>query len=176
MKTRTIIDKINTAIKKFIASEKDILVRKLNERTLSNRLTDYLRPLFNDYNVESEYNGDMDKPNDRKALEIARNKIIEIGYKPNTKNNYKITPDIIIHIRNTNTQNLVVIEVKKDISPKNDKSFDLIKLQHLTINYEGNHYNYRIGIAIILGTGKKAGEMEIFYYQNGNRVEEQNLL
>ncbi len=167
-----ILANIDRAIYSLLENDRSILERGLNERILSNRLSDYLRPFFFDYDVDSEYNGDIEKPNDRKALDIARNRLIEIGYKPNVQNNYKLSPDIIIHKRGTNNDNLVVIEVKKDISPENDKKYDLIKLEHLTINYLGNHYNYKIGIAIILGTGAEAGNFTKKIYQDGTLLND----
>jgi len=47
------------------------------------------------------------------------------------------------------------------------KDFDLIKLEHLTIDYLGNHCNYKIGIAVIFGTRENAGEYEIKFFQEG---------
>ncbi len=115
----------------------------------------------------------MGKPNDRKALDIARNRIIKVGKKVNKDDNYECRPDIIVHKRKTNDYNLVVIEVKKDIHSQDEKDYDLIKLEHLTIDYLGNHYNYKLGVAIIIGTGKNAGNWEIKYFQEeirGKRI------
>lgn len=167
METTEILQRVEEAVEDLLINEKDILNRQLNERVLSNRLADYLRPLFEDFDVDAEYNGDIDKPNDRKALAIAKNRIEEIDYKPNKSSEYKLSPDIIIHERGTNENNLVVIEVKKDISPAKDKEYDLIKLEHLTINYSGNHYNYKLGIAIVLGTGVNTGQTHSTFFQNG---------
>lgn len=175
MDTEQILFFINQAIANLFESEKDILERGLNERILSSRFADYLRPLFNEFDVDPEYNGDIDKPNDRKALDIAKNRLTEIGYKPNQKNNYKLSPDIIIHKRGSNENNLVVIEVKKDSSPERDKDYDLIKLEHLTIDYLGNHYNYELGVAIIFGTGKNTGSSTKIFFQSGLPKTEQTL-
>ena len=176
MKTTDILSKIDKAVADLIKNEKRILARKLSERILSNHLADYLRPLFSGFNVDPEYNGDIDKPNDRKALEIAADRMKAIGYKPNAKNVYKLSPDIIIHKQETNEKNLVVIEVKKDVSPDKDKAYDLIKLEHLTIDYLGNHYNYKLGIAITFGTGKNSGSFTEVYFQKGIKIEDRNLL
>jgi hypothetical protein len=175
METQQILHKINQAIQTLIVSENNILSRTLNERNLSDHLAGYLRPLFNEYHVDSEYNGDMDKPNDRKALAIAKNRLLEIGFQPNLDDTYKLSPDIIIHQRGTNDHNLVVIEVKKDVSSQRNKEFDLIKLEHLTINYMGNHYNYKLGIALILSTGEDTGTSEMHFFQNGLPKTEQTL-
>ena len=134
-----------------------------------------MTPLFVTLNVDPEYNGDILKPNDRKALDIAKNRMISIGIEPNEVDNYQLTPDIIIHKRNTNDFNEVVIEIKKDTNSKKNKLFDLLKLEHLTIDYLGNHYNYKLGVAIIFGTKDNAGKYEITYFQNGIITARENL-
>lgn len=167
METYDIIENIELAISDLLSNDFDTLSRGLNELNISTHLAFYLKPYFVNYNVDPEYNGDIDKPNDRKALDIARNRLIEIGSEPNENDNYKLSPDIIIHQRRTNQSNLVVIEVKKDIHSQKLKDFDLIKLEHLTIDYLGNHYNYKIGIAVIFGTRENAGKYEIKFFQDG---------
>lgn len=170
-----ILDNIDSGINQLLKNEKDILKRGLNELNLSGHLTKYLSPLFEGFIVEQEYNGDKLKPNDRKALDIAKNRMEEIGIKPNKTNNYKFTPDIIIHTRNINENNLVVIEIKKDSNSRKKKEWDLIKLEHMTIGYLGNHYNYKLGIALIFGTKGNAGIYEIKYFQNGRLINRPNL-
>jgi hypothetical protein len=142
---------------------------------LNGHLTKYLTPLFEGFVVDPEYNGDKLKPNDRKALDIAKNRMKEIGIEPNDANNYQLTPDIIVHTRNVNENNLVVIEITKDSNSKQNKEFDLIKLEHLTIDYLDNHYNYKLGVALIFGTKGNAGKYDVKYFQNGIRTERKNL-
>src|SRR5690606_21894759 len=130
---------------------------------------------FTDYIVDPEYNGDKLKDNDRKALDIARDRMIEIGIEPNHVDSYQLTPDIIIHNRNINEDNLVVLEVKKDSNSKKNKEFDLLKLEHMTIDYMGNHYNYKLGVALIFGTKGNVGNYDIIYFQNGIMTQRENL-
>lgn len=170
-----ILAKLDEALSQLLINELDNLERGIKEPNISGYLTIYLKPLFDNYNVDPEYNGDIDKPNDRKALSIAKNRIDAIRKQINEGNNYKITPDIIVHKRKTNDFNLLVIEVKKDSSPKYEKEFDLIKLEHLTIDYSGNHYNYDLGVAIVFGTGDDAGKYKITYFQEGLPKERQDL-
>jgi len=175
MEINEILDKLDSSINELLKNEKDILTRGLNELNLNGHLVKYLTPLFMDYVVDPEYNGDKLKENDRKALDIARSKMKDIGIKPNEENNYQITPDIIIHTRNINEDNLVVIEVKKDSNSKKRKEFDLLKLEHMTIDYMGNHYNYKLGVALIFGTKKNVGLYNIKYFQNGIPSKRENL-
>ena len=167
METVDILVNLESAISMLITNEIDNLRRQLNELNISTHLAFYLKSTFVKYDVDPEYNGDMDKPNDRKALEIARNRIIEVGRVPNINNEYQLRPDIIIHKRRTNENNLLVIEVKKDTHTKNERDYDLIKLEHLTIDYSGNHYNYKLGVAIVFGTGENAGSYDLTFFQDG---------
>ena len=175
MEINEILENLDRAINLVLKNEYDILQRGLNELNLTGHLTKYLTPLFEELTVDPEYNGDKLKENDRKALDIARNRMIEIGIEPKETNNYKLTPDIIIHRRNTNESNLVVIEAKKDSNSKKLKKFDLLKLEHMTIDYSGNHYNYKLGVAIVFGTNKRVGEIEVLYFQNGIPTQRENL-
>lgn len=134
-----------------------------------------MRPLFDGFHVDPEYNGDISKLNDRKEIEIAKNRMRQIGINPNDDDRYSLTPDIIIHTRNSNYNNLLVLEIKKDSNSTRNKEFDLLKLEHMTIDYQGNHYHYKVGAALIFGTGKKAGNFTIQYFQNGIPCDRQNL-
>lgn len=169
------LSKLESAINQLLEKENDMLKRGLNELNLNGHLLKYLTPLFEDLDVDPEYNGDKLKFNDRKALDIARNRMTELGIEPADRNNYKLTPDLIIHKRNENENNEVVIEVKKDSNSKKNKDFDLIKLEHMTIDYMGNHYNYKLGVAIVFGTKDNAGKYDIKYFQNGIPTERANL-
>jgi hypothetical protein len=124
MEISEILDKLDSGINQLLEKEKDILIRGLNELNLNAHLTKYLTPLFEGLIVDPEYNGDKLKPNDRKALEIAKSRMKEIGIEPNDDSTYQLTPDIIVHTRNVNENNLVVIEIKKDSNSKQNKEFD----------------------------------------------------
>lgn len=176
MNINQILENIEAGIQTLLEKECDSLKRGLNELNISTHLAFYLKSYFLDFNVDPEYNGDIDKPNDRKALEIAKNRIQQIGRKTNTKDNYKLSPDIIIHKRRSNKHNLVVIEVKKDIHLQSDKDYDLIKLEHLTIDYLDNHYNYRLGVAIVFGTKENTGKYDIRFFQNGIETQQNKLV
>ncbi len=99
----------------------------------------------------------------------------EIGIEPNAKNSYTLTPDIIVHTRNTNENNLLVIEIKKDSNSKINKEFDLLKLEHMTVDYNQNHYNYKLGVAIVFGTKERAGDYSVLYFQDGVQKSKDNL-
>jgi hypothetical protein len=45
----------------------------------------------------------------------------------------------------------------------------------MTIDYLGNHYNYKLGVALVFGTKGNAGNYDIKYFQNGMMIERKNL-
>lgn len=175
MNIKVVLEKLDIAIGLVLEKGYNILKRGLNELNLNGHLTSYLRPLFEGYDVDPEYNGDITKIRDRKELEIAKSRMIEIGIDPKNNDLYSLTPDIIIHTRNVNN-NLLVLEIKKDSSPLKKKEFDLLKLEHMTIAYNSNHYNYRVGAAIVFGTRNNAGNYTIKYFQNGISCEREMLI
>jgi len=176
MENAQIIEKLEQAIAQLLEHELNILQRGLNELNLNGHLVRYLHPLFPGYQVEAEYNGDIFKVKDRKEIEIAKRRMQDIGLDPSDSNAYNLTPDIIIHIRNSNEHNILILEIKKDSNAARNKAFDLLKLEHMTIDYQGNHYNYQLGAAIIFGTGDNAGTHEIGYFYQGISKDKAQLI
>jgi hypothetical protein len=176
MRINEILEKFDIALNALFSNDLFLLERSISERSISYKLAEYLQPLFIGYNVDCEYNGDVDKPNDIKALDITEAEIRSVGYKPSHDNNYNINPDIIIHCRGSNKNNLVVIEVKKDRSNPNYKEYDKIKLKHLTTNILGNHYNYKLGVFLELGTLGASGSKSVIYFQEGKQIEQRESL
>ncbi|WP_379091972.1 hypothetical protein [Pedobacter sp. UC225_65] len=175
MNVNEVIHRLDNAIHQLLEREHNILKRGLNELNLNGHLTKYLSPLFDEYDVDPEYNGDIAKIHDRKELDIANNRMREIGINPSHDDRYKLTPDIIIHTRNTNDNNLLALEIKKDSNSAKNKEFDLLKLEHMTIDYQGNHYNYKLGAALVFGTKDKAGDYTIRFFQNGIECDREYL-
>jgi len=175
MKTSVIISNLEQAINQVFENDINLIERGLNELNFNSLLTKYLRPLYDKFDVDNEYNGDQLKVNDRKALDIAKRRMVEIGISPKETENYRLTPDIIVHKRNTNDNNLLVLEVKKDTNSKKNKEFDLLKLEHLTVDYLENHYNYKLGVALIYGTKENAGKYVLRFFQNGRQTKSDNL-
>lgn len=92
MTINQIIKNLNSAIQDLLDKESDNLKRGLSELNISTHLAIHLQPYFPEYDVDPEYNGDIDKPNDRKALEIARNRIKEVGRRFNIDDSYYSYP------------------------------------------------------------------------------------
>ena len=177
MEYSKIIQKVDRSIRQLLKNEQANLERNISERNLSSHLAFYFKRRFNEFDIDPEYNGSIDyKTNYKKGLEIAEYKINRIKKERNDNNFYRITPDIIIHKRGVDEKNLVVIEVKKDVSESKEKEYDFIILEELTRDHCNNHFNYKLGIALELGTGKNAGKHEIKYFQNGSKVDLNTVL
>lgn len=128
------------AILKFIQEEKFILENDLNERTISHKLAEYLQKYFQDYNVDCEYNRMLQNEKyDTKRLHLD-NDIQEI--RPDDDKGKTVFPDIVIHKRGVNDDNLLVVEMKKKDNCLNDaKQFDFKKLKAFTAQLK-----YKLGI------------------------------
>ena len=82
-------------------------------------------------------------------------------------------PDIIVHKRMSNRDNLLVIEVKKDNnnSSSNDIAFDYRKLRALTKSKKkGGEYGFCYGVHILIGV---APEVKIPLKEQWFRDEEE---
>ena len=117
---------------------------------------------FGRYDLDCEYN---------------RNKCDEHEYKE-IKYNYDnkkhiIYPDLILHKRGTNTQNILAIEFKKHTNyNKRSKENDYFKLKALTDSE--SEFNYKLGLFIILGATRN--NVEITTFINGEQKNEKYFL
>ena len=107
---------VDTAVSRLLRNDGGLLIRDVAERAITNRLAYYLSELFEEWNVDCEYNRNIDTI---KRLKYA----IEPGGELRDR---AVFPDIIVHKRGT-TENLLVVEVKKSTNPQPD-DFDLRKL------------------------------------------------
>ena len=74
--------------------------------------------------------------------------------------------DIAIHERGTDGNNFVAIELETNNNPKRD---DVWKLKGLTKPLNG--YGYRLGLFLVFGIKKKAGELlTMDWFVNGKKV------
>jgi len=121
MKTKEEIEEIiNLAIKELIEKDKYLLEVNINERTITHRLAIYLEQYFENWNVDCEYNRNHE---DIKKLKNYLKTTTTDDTEAKT-----VFPDIIVHKRGTNENNLLVIEVKKS-SNNEDREKDINKLK-----------------------------------------------
>jgi hypothetical protein len=98
----------------------------IHEISLAHRLAYHIENsgYFVGYNIDCEYNRDMGNPKRDKAGNIFR-------------------PDIIIHKRNSNEANLIMIETKKFNDPDTE-----IELEKERLRNNKRHYHYSYGYLV----------------------------
>ena len=165
-----------------------LLKNKVHERSITHKLAEYLQHLFPEYEVDCEYDFDIENPNGHFKKQFSQ--IVSTEIKNNYSNNInkinEVTtdndilsfiqtlqknffPDIIIHKRGTNTQNLLIIEAKKD-NNLNNSSFDVDKLKAYTKQDDSGN-KYFLGAQVIFSVGVKyrRGSTIISYYSDGQQ-------
>lgn len=126
----------------------------LSERSIVTKYETYLQnriknSIFENYNIDCEYNRNID------------------AIKTYPSDNGKIhgcCPDIIIHKRGTNDDNLLAIEVKTWWNT--DTKHDEDKLRHFT--NQTSDYKYEYGLSITLGKDENSVKMK--WFQNGIEI------
>lgn len=151
---------INVALEKFYKNERDLIEINNQENMVSERcmvfhIGNYMKNKMSTFekfqwaDLDCEYNRNMDDP---KMLNDDR----------------RFIPDLIIHRRRSNENNLLVIEFKKKNADPQNKNVDRNKLMYLTNQEETFKYNF--GLFVELGSHKVSVEV----YQEGKMRKELN--
>ncbi|MGI8316876.1 hypothetical protein [Halobacillus mangrovi] len=173
-----ILNKINKAISKFYSRDEYLLINNLNERTIAHKFASYLQVEFDNYDVDCEYNKNVDEDNGAKNIYIVKNEAEELKRKIKQETEFddieytviSIYPDIVIHKRGGNDNNLLIIEIKKS-SNNLDFSYDHKKLQCYTENSTPNSLKYKFGLFIEFETGVLKPKLPSFiWYKDGKRL------
>lgn len=122
------------ALESFLRNDAALLVRDVNERTICGSLAEHLRPHFQTWDVDCEYNRD--------------------GHEVKRANGRIVVPDIIVHRRGT-PENLLVTEVKKSNTTEPDAE-DLAKLQ----DFKTSHLAYRNALFLRLNVRPQAPDVQ----------------
>lgn len=152
---------VNAALGKFYKNERDLIDMENNREMVSERcmvfhIGGYMKNRMNTLtkfqwaDLDCEYNRDM-----------GETKTIYIN-----DFEYSFVPDLIIHRRKSNKNNLLVIEFKKENAREEDKEYDKKKLIALTS--EEKLFKYNFGLYVELGRYK----VKVSVYQNGNLCED----
>jgi len=144
---------IEKALKELIRRDIGLIRRKVKEECINHRLACYLERFLSEYGGEYSVDLEYDKNyNDPKKIGNDENKNIKA-----------IRPDIIIHERETNDNNLIAFEIKKNYTDKHD----LKKIKELF----RNPYNYKYGCLISYLPTRKYIKVKLLSNQ-GKNVEE----
>jgi hypothetical protein len=118
MNRETIDNLVNKAIDLLVENEPQLLDLNATERALSHHLARYLGELVPEgFNVDCEYNRNSDLP---KRLNLSPRQANDREIRATT-----VFPDIIIHKRDSDKANLLVLEMKK---PGENLEYDEAKL------------------------------------------------
>ncbi len=151
-----------------------LLQHDVSERSITHKLAEYLQMRFPEFNVDCEYNRNtVLGPFKAKEIRIRREKILKQIIQDQDEDDLLAVstyPDIIVHKRKTNEDNLLVIEVKKQNS-KIAKDYDYEKLRAFTEISKDNQYHYDFGVFIMLGTGNERPQKpELTWFVEGKSV------
>nr|WP_304170833.1 hypothetical protein [Methanobrevibacter smithii] len=125
---------IKEVLNELYKKDKILIKNETHEITISHKIACYLTNKFENWDVDCEYNRDLENPK-------------ECSY--NSNETKYIRPDIIIHQRNIKN-NLLVIEIKKNAKYA-DKQQDIQKLKCMIEKY---NYKYALFINIQTETQK----------------------
>ena len=138
-------------LQQVLDNDRYLLEHDINEPAISHRLAVYLETQFDDFNVDCEYNGNVDADSRRKYIRILGETAERLGKLDENANNQDLVyrcvfPDIIVHKRGQNgsENNLLIVEVKKSSNPDTGE-WDAEKLSRFTSSEYENHFNYQHG-------------------------------
>ena len=154
-----------------------LLEKDVSQRAITHKLAEYLQKHFPGRNVDCEYNRNVElgekhskdlhlpQKQNRTRQELLR--LVDKNAPEEELLAVSTYPDIIVHHRGHNDDNLLVIEVKKTSSTQNSEH-DYAKLKGFTQVNGQNNYKYKWGVFILLGTGQNHKvEPELTWFERG---------
>lgn len=135
---------VESSIERLLLNDSYLLEIGVHERTLSHKLAEYLQQVFSSYHVDVEYN--------RHEFYIKELRSVDVF------------PDIIVHLRGSQSNNLLVIEIKVDRSKRNKRKETLDKNRLCEFTNHGGPYGYRFGLFLIFGHVQL---LEAVWFENG---------
>jgi hypothetical protein len=183
MNFRQIERRLNSAIDILRIKDSYLLEHNVSERAITHKLAEYLQYVIgNSLNVDCEYNRNIEDISNSKKIHILASEIEEFRNLRNRSSNVidfcgddylevSVLPDIIVHIRGKNSNNILVIEVKKSTSSIS-RDYDFKKLKCYTDDIsEANNLKYKFGAFVLFYTGNsKYKQPEIVWFKDGNIV------
>jgi S-adenosylmethionine:tRNA-ribosyltransferase-isomerase (queuine synthetase) len=147
-------NKIIRAIKTLRKNDSHLLWVDSSERSIMHKLAIYLGEEFKEYDVDCEYNRSKDVP------KVIMSKLL--GRKNYSSLKKKVYPDIVIHKRGNNGDNLLVVEIKKSSNhSRGERDFDVLKLE--AYMSKGDDYQYRYGMFVDIFVGDDYGKIPIVH-------------
>lgn len=140
---------VDEALIRLYQQDLELIEYAVNERSVVFRFGLYLNELlpsssFASYNLDCEYNRNMGKPK--------RTKNFPAG----------VIPDVLLHRRNSNVENILVLEFKGYWN-KSDRENDHKKIIDFTSQDEDNQYKYALGGVVELENGYFKVDYYLYY-------------
>ena len=145
----SLVAKVERAIQSSIKEEIEILKNGRVERNFTSCLAATIQKEVNKENIRGDafYNKHLG------ASKCLGDRQIEL--------------DIAVHERNTDTNNLIAIELETNNRPVGD---DIWKIEGLTQDLYG--YGYKLGLYLVVGISERAGQIiTMDWYRDGNKIE-----
>lgn len=162
---------VEEVLQELLTQDISLIKNDVSERAITHKFAEHLQKKIPDLNVDCEYNRNyVEGPSKPKSLYLLDQKTQEL------KNDLEVGellavsayPDVIIHQRLTNKDNLLVVEVKKQNS-KVPHDHDVSKLKAFTENTAQNSYNFEYGVFIVLETGVQQPRDPILQWFSGGK-------
>lgn len=131
--------KVSICLGVFQKNDSILLEVGVNERSIAHKFAEYLQAEFPDWNVDCEYNRNESLVKTLEGIHRCKDQ----------RRTDRIYPDIIVHIRNTN-ENLLVVELKVD----SDDNCDIEKLKLFTAPNGGYQYFHGLFLRFKTESGK----------------------
>lgn len=145
-----------------LAEEPKLFDFKINERTLTQRLSLYLQPRFGTkLSVDCEYNRMWEETDVKKELPWGSEQVWSDDCEGRT-----VYPDIIIHVRGRLFENLLVIEAKRNHSKDFLPEIDEKKLKRFT-HPEGD-FRYRWGAFLNFVINEAPKHVAVTWFEQSN--------
>jgi len=142
---------VENCLEIFMKNDIFLLEVDADERTISHRLAFYLQSEIPEMHVDCEYN--------REGFEIKKIS------NPKWAKPRGIYPDIIVHKRGENPNNILVVEIKKQENREIEN--DEIKLKEFT----SDSYGYHFGLLIIFNTKENSKTRPTLrWFSNGREL------
>jgi hypothetical protein len=176
MQFEVVSPKLDSAVRQVLDRDRYLLEKDINEPAISHRLAVYLEAEFEGFNVDCEYNGNVDADSGRKYIHFLKTRAKQLGLIDTNAIEQELVyrsvfPDIIVHKRGQNGSgnNLLVIEVKKSSNRKRG-DWDAEKLSRFTSSEHENRFDYDYGAFVRFTVGAQPSVC-IQWYQNGQNLD-----
>jgi hypothetical protein len=159
---------LSESISEFIERDIYLIDKGVSERSVANRLACYIQNRFDNLHVDAEYNRFARELSDEQ-MEVVKKRL---SYKRTSDyriEDHLVNPDIIIHLRGQQSENLLIIEIKRGRSKKDAIQKDYSKLEAFTLKGYESEPHYRFGLFIHFKDS--FAQPELTWFQSGQKLE-----